>query len=57
MEYKRYMCFEICEFYPSGGVSDCKESYDDLEDALTWLKNNNSDDSAYIFDRIEGKLI
>lgn len=32
---KRYLIFAYGQYYPSGGWSDFKESYDSLEDAQT----------------------
>jgi len=58
MEYKRYMAFAFPDYYPSGGISDCETSFDSYEDAMAWLGSNGYEhDTAYIFDRLEGKLI
>ena len=54
MTFKRYMAFAP-EYYPSGGVSDCEQSFDTKDEAMQWLGSNGYEhDSAYIFDRIDG---
>jgi hypothetical protein len=59
--FKRFMVFEIEQYYPSGGVSDCIESYDTLEEAKQRLDKEKLDNrlrSMYeVFDRIEGVMV
>lgn len=33
MEYKKYIVFCMCEYYPSGGLDDIKNSFDSIEEA------------------------
>lgn len=54
-QYKRFMFFQIEAYYPSGGLSDCDESFDTLEEALNYMKLKNY--HAYeceLFDRVQG---
>jgi hypothetical protein len=59
--FKRFMVFELVQYYPSGGISDCMESYDTLEEAKRIVVGKNLDNrlrSMYeIFDRIEGVMV
>lgn len=54
--YARFMIFRITEYYPSGGLSDCLYSLDNLEDAIEYYHDNGIFE-GYIFDRIEGKIV
>lgn len=53
MKYKRFMVFTYDNYYPSGGLCDCCESFDKIEDAFELL-NRNVYDHIEVFDRIEG---
>jgi len=33
MKHKKYIVFAFFDYYPSGGLGDIKESFDDLEEA------------------------
>jgi hypothetical protein len=59
--FKRFMVFELVRYYPSGGIGDCIESYDTLEEAKQRLDKEKLDNrlrSMYeIFDRIEGVMV
>ena len=33
---KRYYLFSISEYYPAGGLSDVEETFDNLDEALTY---------------------
>lgn len=58
MEYARYMAFAFADFYPAGGLADCDASFESKEDAMQWLGSKGYEhDTAYIFDRIEGRVI
>ena len=52
----RYMLFEIWAFYPSGGLEDCTQSSDDL-DQMIWAFEGSNADRAYVYDRLEGKNV
>jgi hypothetical protein len=57
-EYKRYMAFAFPEYYPSGGISDCDLSFDSKDEAMNWLGTIGYEhDTAYIFDRVDGRII
>lgn len=55
-EIKRFMAFGYSEFYPCGGMDDCKASFDDVNDALQFLKEDPYE-FQYVFDRIKGVII
>jgi hypothetical protein len=59
--FKRFMVFELVQYYPSGGISDCMESYDTLEEAKRIVVGKNRDRNNWcmyeIFDRIEGVMV
>jgi hypothetical protein len=55
-EYGIYMVFNFSDYYPSGGLSDCFYSSDNVQEAIS--KAEESDyDYVYVFDRIEGVVI
>ena len=54
VKYKRYMVFECPDYYPNGGISDCKADFDTLEEAEAFIEPLSYDANASIFDRIEG---
>lgn len=52
-DYKRFMVFTADVYYPAGGLDDCRDSFDTLEQAKEFLKNDLSA-IQQIFDRFEG---
>jgi hypothetical protein len=56
IKYKQFMIFSFTEFYPSGGLSDVMESFDDFADAIAYIKGYSSE-YLYIFDRINGEIV
>lgn len=51
--YKRFMVFEISEYYPTGGLSDVVDSFDFINEV--WRKYPADGLNAIqVFDRIEG---
>lgn len=50
---KRYLVFTYDDFYPSGGMTDLKESFDDIDEALEFIKNQKYV-NAELYDRIDG---
>lgn len=54
-EYKRYMCFSYTQYKALGGLSDCKASFDEKEEAVIFVKGCLED--VEIFDRVEGNEI
>lgn len=50
------MVFSYSEYYPSGGLSDVVDSFDNLEDAEKCFAECGGD-SATIFDRINGIIL
>lgn len=56
--YKHYMVFAYDQYYPSGGLSDCEASFDDLEAAKTYAEQNKSKwRYVKIFDRFAGEEV
>lgn len=56
-EIKRFMVFEEAQFYPSGGLSDCRISFDTADEAVKYCEENPYGDSQYVWDRIMDKDI
>lgn len=47
----RYFCFSYMQYYPSGGMDDCKLMTDNYTEARFWLVEQSTDyGSAYIYD-------
>lgn len=54
-QFKRYMVFEIIEYYPSGGINDCVAHSDDLDEAKRFACSlSRWDQNAELFDRVQG---
>ena len=47
---KKYIVFQFDTYYPGGGLSDIKGSFDTLEEAITFIKKDYQDYS-YVVDR------
>lgn len=54
---KRYLVFEVAEWYPSGALSDVKESFHTPEEAIQYCKENPYNQSQWVWDRIEDEEI
>lgn len=52
MKLKQFLLFKISEFYPSGGLSDVIESFEDLESAVEYVEEKSIYVGVYIWDRI-----
>lgn len=52
---KKYVVFEIVEYYSEGGISDIADSFDDLHDAKAFVENSRYD--CQIVDRDTWLLI
>lgn len=52
LSYKRFIVFEIVNYYPFGGLEDCLDSFDTMEEAIKVLAKCNGDYN-YIYDRID----
>lgn len=52
MENKQFLLFHISEFYPSGGLGDIKETFNDLQSGIKYAKEHNILIESYIYDRI-----
>lgn len=54
--YKRFMLFEVIDYYPSGGLDDCSMSFDSLEETNQFVATNKwlLFGDITIFDRLEG---
>ena len=47
----RYFCFSYIQYYPSGGIDDCRLMTDDYIQAKIWLVATDTRlGSAYIYD-------
>ena len=55
MALKRYLFFSHSEYYPSGGLGDCRD-FETLEEAMKVVDATYSD-SKYILDRITGEIV
>lgn len=53
---KRYLVFEIYEYYPLGGMSDLHSSFNTLNEAIDFAKTLTAYDYQ-IYDRIEGRQV
>ena len=52
---KRYLVFAYYQYYPSGGMDDNKESFDTLEEANIYRREECKNyDYTEVYDRIEG---
>lgn len=54
---KRFLVFGYDTYYPNGGMNDCINSFDTIEDAKKEIFSNLKFDYYEIFDRIEGVII
>jgi hypothetical protein len=56
--FGRFMVF-VVEIYhePSGGLADCTEDFDTLEEAIQSKTFNGHSHYRYIFDRVEGIVV
>lgn len=53
--YKRFMVFRCESYYPSGGLDDCNQSFDEVKDAIEYIISNPANDCWYqLFDRVAG---
>ncbi len=50
---KRYLVFTYSSYYPLGGMSDMKESFDTIEEAIEFIKKDDYDYKE-LYDRVEG---
>ena len=58
--YKRFVVFEFADYYPTGGMGDCEESFDTLEEAEEYMKEVLDDgivDNLDLFDMSVGKFV
>lgn len=46
-KYKKFILFEIECYYPSGGLYDIRDSYDTLDKAIEYAKDNESEWKIY----------
>ena len=52
MKYKKYIVFEIEQYYPSVGLNDIVISFDTIEEVKGYLKDKNYDYSYHsVIDR------
>jgi len=54
------MVFEFKEFYPEGGLEDCTNDFDTLEDAEKCYEDGKKEgyfNYRHLFDRVEGVII
>lgn len=42
-KYKKYICFCFEGYYPSGGMSDLSDSFDEIGDAIKHVKKTEAD--------------
>lgn len=55
MQFKRFMVFDLIEYYPAGGLHDCVAHSDDLDQAKAFACTLPSwQFSVEIFDRVQG---
>ena len=56
--YKRFMVFEVIDYYPAGGLSDVRDSFDTLNQALAFAVNEGIKTlELQIFDRETGEQV
>jgi hypothetical protein len=52
---KRYFVFAFSHYYPSGGMADCVDKCETLEEATEMLREVGGSDYSYIYDAVENK--
>lgn len=50
---KRYAVFAWNQYYPSGGMGNFKESFDDQHDAYVYAKQLEESDNYFCYDYVE----
>jgi hypothetical protein len=53
---KRYLAFGFDDYDPNGGLSDMRESFDTIGEAIAYLKSISYDNKD-LYDRISGRSI
>ena len=43
MKYKKFIVFQFYSCYPSGGIGDITGSFDDIDEAIEFIKKNPLD--------------
>lgn len=56
MADKRFLAFAWDTYYPIGGILDKQESFDTIQDAIKFLKNNGKENKD-LYDREKGDSI
>lgn len=55
-KHKRYLVFSYNDYYPSGGLSDMRQSFDSIPEAIDFLKKDEYKNKE-LYDRINGVKI
>lgn len=50
---KRYWVFAYYDYYPSGGMGDFRQSFDDLDEAKYFCDHIPDVDKAQVYDALE----
>jgi hypothetical protein len=53
---KKYYVFGYNQYYPSGGLEDTRQTFDNLEEAIVFAESN-TDEDVVIFDREKGEFV
>jgi len=56
MNYERYMVFESDQYYPAGGLNDCRFSSDSKREAIEYA-DESAHEAVDVFDRLTGSVI
>lgn len=57
-KYQRFLVFEYSAYCPTGGMSDCLESFSDFDEALRYAgKCRSHNDYIEIFDCAERRVV
>jgi len=56
MGYERYMVFESDQYYPNGGLDDCRFSSDSKDEAMEYA-DKSKHETVDVFDRLTGDII